>query len=708
MDLSEGRSGLFPLRLRDLERTRRSTPVVLTIDTEPDDAWIDHRCDSVANVQQLLRLQELLDEFGAPATLLVTHKVAADDDACRLLLQLRDKHGAEVGAHLHPWETPPFLPSGIDVAHASFPHEMPGDFFEEKLMRLTGLISKKFGAPRSYRAGRWGIVAAHLPILERHGYVVDTSVMPLTDWRGTMGIPSAAGGRGGVDFRTAPRSPYHPAYNDITKIGIARILEIPVTVAYSRPVPSAIRRTYPLLPDLARRVLSRTRMLRAVAATPAEELEERLLPMLRSACAEKPCVINWTIHSSELMLNGSPSTRTQADLDSVFGRIRSLLKLLAASGGIEFMTLSQAANSWEGCTPQVVRPVRESAPFGDPPQAIKSAHASNGGPQVENAPARMGYILAASHSGSTLLAMLLGGQNEICTAGELKITNLGNPDAYRCSCGEIIRECSFWRRVADNMQKRGFDFDVTRAGTDFRGVQGWYSRRLLAPLHSGAMLEGLRDTALMFSPEWRRDYPRIQNRNAALVRSVLAAANKSVVVDSSKVALRLKYLLRNPDLDVRVIHTVRDGRAVVLTYVDPYNFADASDPRRRGGGSGQKYGPQAMSIEEAAHLWRRSNEEAEAAIAQLPPDRVIRVRYEQLCADPLSKVKRVSAFLGVDPLAARLDFRASPQHVIGNGMRHDKTSEIRLDERWKSVLTEQQLALFDRVAGALNRHYGYQ
>ncbi len=706
MELTEGRSGLFPLRMTD--RLRKSTPVVLTIDTEPDDAWVDHRCNSVANVQQLLRLQELLDDFGALATLLITHKVASDAEACKTLLRLRDRHGAEIGTHLHPWESPPFLPSGIDVAHASFPHEMPGDYFEEKLIQLTELITQKFGTPKAYRAGRWGIVADHLPILERHGYTVDTSVMPLTDWRGTMGIPPSQGGRGGVDFRTAPRSPYHPAYSDITKLGSARILEIPVTVAYSRPVPGAIRRAYPLLPGLARRVLSRTRMLHAVAATPAEEAEERLLPMLKSACAERPCVINWTIHSSELMVNGSPSTRTKSDLDRVFGRIRSMLKLLSESGGIQFMTLSQAASTWESGSWPAAKPSRGAAPVAGPARSTNGNADGQESTVPENSPARMGYILAASHSGSTLLAMLLGGQNEICTAGELKITNLGNPDAYRCSCGELIRECGFWQRVAENMRARGFDFDVARADTDFRGVQGWYSRRLLAPLHSGAMLEGLRDTALMLSPEWRRGYPRIQNRNAALVRSVLAAANKRVVVDSSKVALRLKYLLRNPELDVRVIHTIRDGRAVVLTYVDPYNFADASDPNRRGGGSGQKYGPQAMSIEEAAHLWRRSNEEAEAAIALLPPERVVRVRYERLCADPLGKIKRVAAFLGVDPAAARLDFRAAPQHVIGNGMRHDKTSEIRLDERWKSVLTEKELAIFDRVAGSLNRHYGYQ
>ena len=46
--------------------------------------------------------------------------------------------------------------------------------------------------------------------------------------------------------------------------------------------------------------------------------------------------------------------------------------------------------------------------------------------------------------------------------------------------------------------------------------------------------------------------------------------------------------------------------------------------------------------------------------------------------------------------------------VVGNGMRLDSTPEIRLDERWKSALTKDDLAVFNRVAGAMNRRCGYQ
>ena len=45
---------------------------------------------------------------------------------------------------------------------------------------------------------------------------------------------------------------------------------------------------------------------------------------------------------------------------------------------------------------------------------------------------RLVYILAASHSGSTLLATLLGAHRDTVSVGELKATSLGNADEYKC------------------------------------------------------------------------------------------------------------------------------------------------------------------------------------------------------------------------------------------------------------------------------------
>jgi hypothetical protein len=192
-----------------------------------------------------------------------------------------------------------------------------------------------------------------------------------------------------------------------------------------------------------------------------------------------------------------------------------------------------------------------------------------------------------------------------------------------------------------------------------------------------------------------------------LMESVLKSTGKDVLVDSSKIGIRLKYLLRTPGIDIRVIRVIRDGRAVALTYTDPAGFADAKDPTLKGGGSGDSRDHQRLPMERAAREWRRSNEEAEALLAQLRPDQWIAVRYEDLCANPEQELRRLFSFMGVDAAKPRPDFRRTNHHVVGNGMRLDTTSEIRVDNRWKDVLGPGELQAFASVAGALNRGLGY-
>ena len=318
------------------------------------------------------------------------------------------------------------------------------------------------------------------------------------------------------------------------------------------------------------------------------------------------------------------------------------------------------------------------------------------------------YILAASHSGSTLLSMLLGSHPQIANAGELKLSAIGNLDTYRCSCGNLILNCEFWNKVKKGMKDRGFDFDLSCAGTDYRYVESAYARRLLSSMHRGFWAEKLRDTALFLSPKWRNQLPLIQKRNAALVSTISEIKNAKIVADSSKIGLRLKYLLKNPDLNVKIVRLIRDGRAVALTYVDPARFADAQNPDLRAGGSGGDRENERLSIAQAAYEWRRSHEEAQNILKNLGKNRYFEVNYEDLCKNTDNTLDSIFDFLDLSSDKRVKDFRSVEQHVVGNGMRLDTTSEVKLDERWKSVLTKEQLQIFDQIAGSMNRSFGYK
>lgn len=321
---------------------------------------------------------------------------------------------------------------------------------------------------------------------------------------------------------------------------------------------------------------------------------------------------------------------------------------------------------------------------------------------------RLVYILSASHSGSTLLALLLNAHPEICTVGELKATSLGDVKRYRCSCRRLIKECPFWNGIARKMAGQGIDFDIADSGTDFGYGASPYVAKLLQPLYRGGVFENIRDALLLLSPRWRTLQPIIQSTNTALMQAVLSQSRKKVIVDSSKIGLRLKFLMKNPQLDLRIIRLVRDGRAVLLTYMDPANFADAKSAELRAGGHGGGRESERLTLEQAAREWRRSNEEAEALLRNQNRLHRMTVRYEALCCQPEKTLKDLFAFIGVTQNHVNLDFRAVEHHVIGNGMRLDSSSQIRRDDRWRYYLTESQIAAFDRLAGELNTSLGYR
>jgi hypothetical protein len=320
---------------------------------------------------------------------------------------------------------------------------------------------------------------------------------------------------------------------------------------------------------------------------------------------------------------------------------------------------------------------------------------------------RLLYLLAASHSGSTLTGLLLGSHPEIATVGELKFTSLGALEKYRCSCGEFLLQCPFWIRVKDALAARGRVFEPGDGSTDiFSGVSP-YVRRALRPMHRGVLLELLRDCALQAAPSWRRHIRSWQEANALLIQTVSSITGKPVVADTSKVGIRLKYLLRNPALDIKVLRIVRDGRAVALTYVDPARYADARDEKLRAGGSGGDRASERLSMAQAARAWRRSNESALSILDGLPQQAFRIVRYEDVCADPQATLGPVLEWVGVDPRATLALARGS-YHVVGNGMRLDSTRDVKLDERWRTALSPADLATFDAVAGSLNRRLGYR
>ena len=296
------------------------------------------------------------------------------------------------------------------------------------------------------------------------------------------------------------------------------------------------------------------------------------------------------------------------------------------------------------------------------------------------------FVLSHSFSGSTLLSFLLGAHPEIATVGEMFIAPSYNLDGYPCSCGEPIERCAFWREVAREMEARGIPFDIQSGDTSLTaGPYGHLGNRVVWAEPRGPFLEAVRKTALAVLPGVRQELDRRLEVNRQLAEVVMDLRNAQVFVDATKRPGRALLLRRNPHLDLKIIHLVRDGRAVARSTI-----------RNLG-----------RTVEDGAQSWLGSLRHADELRRLFPEDHWMVLRHEDLCRDPRHALEGVFRFLGVSPDQSVGDFRASDHHIIGNRMRLSRTSEIRLDERWRTEMTSEQIRTVERIAGSELGRYGY-
>lgn len=296
------------------------------------------------------------------------------------------------------------------------------------------------------------------------------------------------------------------------------------------------------------------------------------------------------------------------------------------------------------------------------------------------------YILSPSFSGSTLLTFLLGTHPEIATIGELKATAMGNVDEYNCSCGARIRDCTFWRRVGEGVHGAGRAFNLADFGTTFRLEGRALVDRLLRAQVRGPLFEIARRVGLTLIPSATRNLNAILDQNRVLSEVIVHEQGGSVFLDGSKDPTRLLHLSRAGFAHIKVIYLLRDGRGSACSFMNHYR----------------------ISMAEAANMWRKSQQSCERTLTHMPSGSWLRIRYETLCAEPEATLKQIFTFLALDAGEAIRDFRDREQHILGNAMRLSGSGEVRLNEKWRSELTKQDVSTFDRLAGKINRGLGYE
>ena len=312
--------------------------LAVTIDVEEEGLFsgrYESRNVSVNNVAELPRLDSIFREWNITPTLLPTYPVTCHQHHRDLLLKLKQQWNAEIGAHLHPWNTPPFeaQPHPEPVPSELIPREL----LDAKLQNLLQSVRQMGVMPTSFRMGRFNTGPRMFSLLENAGILVDSSVAPMRQYHAGHG------------HLASPTDPYFPDPEEPRRPGRSRILEAPITILPIFPRLGSWLDQAPVPQNLASWFAMH---LGSLSAQPMWAGLGWLKTAARLHRHRGGQVLTIYFHSSELMPGGCPQHATSQDVNRFLDRLRSFFAWLHCEMPIEPLTLSQLATELRHATQQ--------------------------------------------------------------------------------------------------------------------------------------------------------------------------------------------------------------------------------------------------------------------------------------------------------------------------------------------------------------------
>ena len=287
--------------------------LTVVVHTEEEFDWgkpHDRHATGVEHMRHIGRAQEVFDQYGIVPNYVVDYPIASQDIAIAPLKSFADSGRALIGAHLHPWVSPPYVEEVN--ARNSYPCNLPRALEAEKLARLTEQITVSFGArPLTYLAGRYGFGANTGAILEELGYQVDIS----------PAVPIDFSADGGPDYSAYTSDPYW--FGEKRKLlglpgtgGYAGWLRRGGTALYRTVTSPAMRRTR------VAALVARLRLLERIRLSPEDYDEPEMRRLTHTLLRDGVRVFVFSFHSPSVMPGGTPYGRSQGDLDYFLDKCR--------------------------------------------------------------------------------------------------------------------------------------------------------------------------------------------------------------------------------------------------------------------------------------------------------------------------------------------------------------------------------------------------
>ena len=319
------------------------TLLMMTIDTEEAWDWdgpfptTDYCVD---HVKRLVDFQSVCERHRIRPTYFANYAVMSQPASRDTMLALAARDGVEVGMHVHPWNTPPFVPGETVVPRDTYLATASAATIRTKLGAVLGAMHAAGLNPRSFRGGRYSTGGEIHAFLKHAGFVADCSIVPYTSWME----------EGSPDFS---RDGVMPRRLEPSAKGGHGLWEIPQSAGFTREPFDLLARVYR---NIERGPLSRLRLIGIAERLGLVrkiwlnlELDDTAdwVPFLLRLRAMRVPVVTITVHSSSLFAGPGPYTRDIADERRMFERIERVFAAIGALEGFRPATACEAAASLE-------------------------------------------------------------------------------------------------------------------------------------------------------------------------------------------------------------------------------------------------------------------------------------------------------------------------------------------------------------------------
>lgn len=299
------------------------------------------------------------------------------------------------------------------------------------------------------------------------------------------------------------------------------------------------------------------------------------------------------------------------------------------------------------------------------------------------------YIAGSGRSGSTLVHNILGQLDGVCAVGELRyIWERSFRDNRLCGCGLPFADCPHWNAVVNEAFGDSSRVDVAMMHRQTESFRVHHFPQLLVPGRREALAKAMQPYLDVL---------------ATLYGAIRTTTGRRWILDSSKNPAYAYLLSLVPEIELHVLHLIRDPRAVAYSWQKRKAFEP--DPTRTDYMA--QYGPL-----KSAFQWISRNSAVELFLPR-GAQHSVRLRYEDFSANPRETLMPVAALLGEDaedlPFLTDRVVQLRPSHSVFGNLVRFRTGpvEITPDEQWISHMDRASYLAVTATTWPLFLRYGY-